>query len=394
MAEAETALDTESANIQREAAATKADLTQGTDAAVPTGQEKAPQPRIDPSEARKTLFKRRNEEHQRDLAAGHAAHLEVLDIEKSVNQSMARTDGHDELARTAHINTEQQRKPAEQKKPEQPAKTPAVDAEPERVTITVNGKQRSVLKSEADEAGGVVAYQKQLAASIAFNEAHQERQRLAREREEFQKERQAAASAATAGGGTPPAQGASGDAGVQDEAEKITALLFGGNRTGVKDAVTAILTATRGQANLDPNKIAELAAERLRAETTKQAPAEDEYTASIRADRAAANEYMAKEHADILADPDLLKLTREKFTAAYADPNNAGRTHLAIAKEVAAEVARKFGAHPRGNVIERKRSTLPATPAGGGKAPDDQQPVTMSPQDYIARLRRASGKND
>ena len=359
------------------AAEDKRNLAEGADVVVAKGDEKFPVPKVDPALARKAIFKNHRQHRADTIASDRETYPEMARLTETIEAESARTDRTSELDRGNHFDTETPRRPAAA--PAQPtSKQPPLPGASERVTVQVNGKQFTVPKADVDAAGGIDAYQKQRAATMALSEAGELRRQAHAEREaalKLKADLEARASAHATGAapvGTPP-QGASGAAAVQAQAEEMVSALFSGDRAKAAKAVADILSRSQNPGALDPSAVAaQVAAQQRQPAQPPQRQRSADEVQQINE----TNEMMRAEFADILADKELEALALGRFRKMLADPENHGRLMKDVAREAASGIRERY-VNPRQRVVDIKRSQLPPQPSGSGRAPAEVEAPPM-----------------
>lgn len=355
------------------AAEDKRNLAEGADVVVAKGDEQFPVPKVDPALARKALFQRHRSHRAETIASDRETYPEMARLTETVEAESARTDRRSELDRGNHLDTEAPRRAVAAPT----SKQPTLPAASERVTVQVNGKQFTVPKADVDAAGGIDAYQKQRAATMALSEAGELRRQAHAEREaalKLKADLEARASAHATGAapvGTPP-QGASGAA-VQAQAEEMVSALFSGDRAKAAKAVADILSRSQNPGALDPSAVAaQVAAQQRQPAQPPQRQRSADEVQQINE----TNEMMRAEFADILADKELEALALGRFRKMLADPENHGRLMKDVAREAASGIRERY-VNPRQRVVDIKRSQLPPQPSGSGRAPAEVEAPPM-----------------
>lgn len=359
--------------------AEKADLTKGTDTHVPTGDETSPPPKVDQFAARKALFSKSSDVRKRRMAAEAEQHGDVQSMQDAIGEEADAGGGNNELDRGSHFRKQmgdeasggQSEKPSEKR----------VDTRPERVKVKVLGEEYEVPRGDVDEAGGIVAYQKDRAASIRLQQAAKREAELKRREAELNQR----ATAAPAQSSTSTREGDATS--VEAKATALVDDLYSGDPKRAREAIAEVIRASsQPAAVLDPAEIARNAAQLLRQQDSKPQTTGGSADPGLAIEIDELNSMMAEQYSDIVNDPDLKKRALDKFNALRADPDNKHRRMVDLGREA----ARSVQPHPRQQVVDRKRE-LPTPPSSTYGAPREQAETAKTPGNWIAEMRKARG---
>lgn len=398
--------------------ARKTDLTQGTDAPLDDGTAQAPV-KADPFESRKTLYAKRTSHRERRIEQEAASHPDVANQRQVMADEAPQGSSRNELDRGDHVDTnapdrfERARMEAQGIDPDaQPVqRVNAADSQAhqngadanQRVKVKVLGQEFEVPQSDIDEAGGVVAYQKDRAASMRLQQAAREQASIKAEREALEKERQALAqqrdsagrnAPATSTGRTPGAapthQGGAGEgADVEAQAAAIANDLYSGDPKRAKAAIAKIMQGSSQPAHtLDPAEVARQAADLLKKQDQEPAPTPQQVDVATQVEINELNSMMAAKFGEVLENPDMKAKALSKFEELRKDPANRYRRLVDMGRE-AAQFALVDGKHPRQDIVDRKRA-LPPVPTGS-QVHQPKQQQTMKSSDWMALQRKARG---
>lgn len=385
--------------------AAKADLAQGTDTQVDDGKSSAPPAKVDPFDSRKALFKKSRDLRGDRIKADAEANPDVGAAIDAMADEAGQGSSRNELDRGNHMDTnrpERSTEPNLNKEVTPPAK--GVADLPERVTVKVLGQQLEVPREDVIEAGGVDAYQKDRAASMRLQEAaareaelKAQREKLEADQAEFNKQRESASSkttakapGSTAGAAPTREDGAGTGADVEAQAQAIAADLYSGDPKRAKAAIAQVLRANQAPAHtLDPAEVARQAAELLQKQDKAPAPAQQPVDAKLSVEIDELNAMMAEKFPELLADKAKRDQALSKFNELKADPANRYRRLVDIGREAARSVESQK-AHPRQDVVDRKRDLPPTTT--GSKAHQPAPAATpLTASGHIAAMRKARG---
>lgn len=400
--EDQTTLSPEDKAIRDAAAAERRNLSEGAADDVPRGDEAQPPAKRDPYADRKGLFAKHRQQREQRIAGDLDETPALRATQDAVAAAADREGSTHELRRGEDLDTERSGRGESVRPgraPEAPARDYDVDPDSGRVKVRIVGKDYYVPEADIIAAGGLATYQKVRAANVQLAEAN----RIKREAEDKLKRLEAAGPSAPAnspaaqpGQGPSRADGPGSSAELEAEAERITKDLYSGDPKKAREAIARIISAagSRGP-NLDPAEVARQAAALLKeqqgAPPSAGTAGDDAAVRSVEVEQV--NEMMASKYGDLLDDPVLRNAALSRFNAARADANNAGRSLVDIAREIAEDVrASKPAGSGRGAVLERKRS-LPTPPsAGKAPAPGAGAPTTTTPSGYIALMRQRAGR--
>lgn len=386
--------------------ADKTDLSKGADAAVDDGSGEQPSAKVDPFEARKSLFKKSRDVRGDRIKADAEANPDVAASIAAMEDEAGQGSSRNELDRGSHIDTNRPDRGQPERSLNENDIKPLVKADviPERVIVKVLGQTLEVPRGDVLEAGGIDAYQKDRAASMRLQLAAQreadvkaDRERLEAERAEFNKQRESAPRPGAAkdpdrtdGAASIRKDGAGNDADVEEQAQAIAADLYSGDPKRAKAAIAQVLRSTQAPAStLDPAEVARQAAEILKKQDQAPAPAQQPVDAKLSVEIDELNAMMADKFKTVLDDPELKRKALAKFNELKADPDNRYRRLVDIGREAARFVEGKEP-HPRQSVIDRKRD-LPPTVTGSKAYKPPAASAPLTPSEHIAAMRKARG---
>lgn len=407
--EAETRLDPASDAARKAEAARKANLKDGTDTVVPTGQETTPTAGgRDYANDRKAIFERlknkREAENAEDTASSQdtEAYAQAMSDEMAVRlEAEAAGQNPDEAHRRFVAGGH--------KKPEQAPAQPAVATESTYATLDYQGRQISVAQRDIDAQGGAQAYLRareldDAAARLAVQAAEMANRQavldaaeadLNRRREEATQpsagahEAPANALVSTQGQGENPAASAEErDA----EAERLTNLMFSGDPADAKRAIAEVLATARSSriTQMSAEQLAELAAKKLREthpEVTKprtEEPRQPVVDPIWEQQKLAINAMGMREYPELATDAAAAARVRDRIQKAYADPRNKDRRVIDVARE-ACEVEKQEML--RLTRVEIKQG-LPSAPSAGGAAPPPEEEKPKTGSAYVEFLQK------
>jgi hypothetical protein len=270
---------------------------------------------------------------------------------------------------------------AETVKPEPPAD--------EEVTVKVNGKERKVAKSKVEAAGGVDAYQKNAAASELLNHASAETRRLremetqliARSQELERRERESAKAVTKP---EPPDEGAR-----KLMAKQYHEAMLEGDMDKAGELLIRIQSAPQAT-DIDPEKIAERAVQRARAELT----AEQRKTQAERfeQERVEAAQQFEERYADLAEDPDLRAMADSKTLDIYNEHPDWGPKM--IIEEASRQVRDFVGRLTKRTTVEDKmtaKRSLTVIKGGSARSVSRPEPAPQTRSEYVEHLRKQRG---
>lgn len=260
-------------------------------------------------------------------------------------------------------------------------------AEPEEkpdaeVMIKVNGRERPVLQSKIDAAGGVDAYQKNAAASEILNQAREkERQveaQVARlqeiERDLIRQQEDLKQKA------VPPDEGAQ-----KKLAEQYHEALLGGDMDQAGELLLQIQAAQKATP-VDTAAIANQAVQRARQEL--DAERKREAVARYNAERDQAVKQFFDEEKDIVKDPELVNMVDAKTVAIMDEHPEWGPAQ--VMKEAATRVRNWASQRFPVDKLAAKRSQ-DVVKGGSARATPRPAPKPQTASDYVTSLRRERG---
>lgn len=384
---------------------------------VPTGDEPAPMSAADPKEARKALYDkaRKNREQliSRDSDGSPDIELTRRLVAEAAGGEMPeegvdtnRRDRNDDPDYEERVAAARALQDAEEGKAAAAKKTPEVEdvndsapdalPEPEEdatVTVTVLGKEYEVPRQDIDDAGGVVPYQKNRAATIKLQRAATLEQRAHKALEDLEAMR-----------GEQQTEDPSKDGLDEADIDSLREKLLDTVLDGTEDDINSVIEEIAQSGRPTPPDTESPATGRPKASEAVNTDTQQELKAAAEADMLEANEMMRNEYKDIMNDPDALDMARRHFNALVADPANEGRTQKEMSRE-SAEYVRKFVARwggesrkpnevevARQTRIERKRK-LPSVSGADTPAPPVAREEKRVPtrREHFMRLRRMQG---
>ena len=393
--------------IKAEVNAERIDLNQGADAVVPTGDESTPT-KVDPFESRKSIFKKATNMRQNRVTAEAAQHEDVAANVEALAREAGQPHGDNELDRGSHIDTNRPDRfdrgtpehvpDARQVQSSKNDPENGIDKPSGRVTVKVLGETFEVPSDDVDASGGLVAYQKERAASIRLQRAAEEESRIKKMRFELaeeagtlaeQRARGNAPQGAHAQGAAPTDSGGEGSADAEAQAAALVDDIYSGDPNRARRALQEVMgnRSTPG-ASIDPADIARQAVQLLKQQDTAAAlkPAEPEMSPRLKLEIEELNSMMSESYAEVVNDPTLKARAFEHFQRLRSNPENKYRRLADLGREAAKAVTK----HPRQDVVERKRSLPPAL-TGTYTPPKQEQSEPQSNSDYIARMRQSRG---
>lgn len=360
-------MNKEDRNLHKAADKVKSDLSVGVDTKVPTGQERVPQTRPNPFDARKALFAKANAKAD---AASEPFDESKPDQPKPPEKYLPEEKdpaqvSPDDLAR---MQAEAAGKPIVPGAPE-----PVVASTDDYVTVSTPNGPLQVRQADLDRAGGAEMYLAQRSIDDARAALEADRVRLERDRQVLDAQRREAAEhgrAPTADGRSAAAQADGGN----DDAERLASLIYSGDPESATSAIKTILDEIRSRKTSAP-------VEERRAE----APVNEGDPLKAAVDKAV-NEMTARDYPDVCGDPVARAASYQQFLKLASDPRNKDRRVLDIARD-ACEWGRMTFMHPRSEVRESKRGLPPASTAASAKqdgSDEDTEPST--PAETVAML--------
>ncbi len=290
------------------------------------------------------------------------------------------------------------------KEEEAGAKKPEVKAEAEveepsqalkdQIDVVINGKKRKVPREKVDKAGGIVQYQKLVAADEGLRELAEERKRFQAERNQLEAQRkqlqhmqaqvQQQPRVAPPGKDVPPSNDLELDEGLMlERAKKYRDSLYEGkdedaDKIFVESMKSAVAAARRQvpTQSIDPREVENRVMQQIewRMRNTQVAKAQAEFR---------------EEFADIASDPQLFKLAdAETVTLMEQHPN---WTPDEIIREAGSRIRAwnaERAAQSSGGVQAQKRR-LSGVYAGTARSKAPTQPKPMSRSEYVAKLRES-----
>lgn len=278
---------------------------------------------------------------------------------------------------------------------EEPKTEPKTEpkAQNSAVEVVINGKKRQVDKNKVDKAGGIVQYQKVIAADEGLRELANERKRLKQEQEQLNMHRrqlqdmQARLQAAPPPQGVPQQRskaGPSDDGQLLKQAETYRKNLYEGKDEEADSLfVEVIRNATATQApqapQIDPSAIENRVLQKI---------SQRDYSRSLQS----AQNTFAEEYSDITSDPKL-------FQMADMETLRVREEHPSWAPD---QIIREAGSRIRGWMDERtsptksrsealtsRKRSLSSVSAGSTRAKEAPAPRHMTKSEYVQTLRNS-----
>lgn len=256
---------------------------------------------------------------------------------------------------------------------------------PQEVAIVVNGRERMVLKSKVEDAGGVAAYQKNAAASETLNQAKEYERTVnakAIELQAYERQLTAERNNFAAEKASVPNQ-----AERKDLADKYNEALINGEM----DQASELLLKLQGAQGATPVDVQAILAQAVR--VAKQELTNDHQKKAavlFRNEQDIALQKYFEKDTDISGDPRLSNMAdAETITIQTAHPEwGAGRIIEEATKNVRAWVSTKFSVAP--DKLSAKRS-IDTVVGGSARATVRPTPKPQSGSDYINALRKQRG---
>lgn len=254
---------------------------------------------------------------------------------------------------------------------------------PVEVSVLVNGRERMVLQSKIDDAGGKAAYQKNAAASETLNQAKEyERAVNARALELQAFERQLLAEQKNLSARQAPDQAA-----LRGLAEKYNEALINGET----QEATELMLQMQGAHHATPVDMEAISAHAVRRAKQEFAQEHQQRAAdAFKSEQQSAVQRFLDEDTDISGDPRLSNMTdAETIVLQTAHPDwGAGRIIEEATKNVRHWVSTKFGSAPDKLSVKRSIDTVRG---GSARAIARPTPKPQSGSDYINALRKQRG---
>jgi hypothetical protein len=408
--ETESRLDPVSEAARKAEAQRKADMSDGKDTVVPRGDEAYPGGKRDAASDRKAIYERTRQKRAAEETETSTNNGEVESYQQAMSDEMAvrleaesRGENPDEAHRKFVANGHKRPGDTQQAG----AQRPVAQTEPTYATIAYQGRQISVSSRDIEAAGGEANYLRareleDASGRLAAQAAEMTNRRAAldaaeadlnRRREEAERSPTGAQGApaivpvSTQGQGSDPAASAES---VQQEAERLTNLMFSGDPADATKALAEVLTAARSsRMTMTAEQLAELAAKKLREQFPEATQPRTETPRTPVVDpiweqqRIAINEMGAREYPELSKDPSAAARVRDRIQQSYADPRNKDRRAIDVARE-ACEIEKQEML--RQTRVEVKQG-LPSAPSAGGAAPPPTEDKPATGSDYVALLR-------
>lgn len=279
--------------------------------------------------------------------------------------------------------------------PAQPA-TPVATGD-EFVTIKVYGEERRVPKAEVDEAGGIAAYQKAVAAAEKTR-VNEERARLQAEEQRLLRIAENLRNGLDERGQPlapkPPPQGVPVSAISREALEATVKGLYSGDAEEATVALEKLVTqisGRQGTANEVPPEIVRTVEARVLERIEERESARSEAR-----DVEEANRIFREDFKDIANDPEMMLWAKGLASTLTEAPENKGKSRAEIARQVGNRIREKLGRPLQKGELESRRDlkrTLPSSTTGSGRVPAQEPKRFPSNADYIQQLRRNSGSN-
>lgn len=382
---------------------------------VPKGDEgSAPGQRVSAND-RKALYKKSRDNRKELISREAEENIDVELVERMVAEAAGGDGDGSHLFDTNKTGRGEDRRAQPEAEPEltgeaDPGRLAKGESEPatqpltpqrrgDKVAVTILGQKFIVPQQDIDDAGGVEAYQKRRAADIKLLSIAQQEQYLNErwQQEEWQRQ-----------------QRAQQDANLSEEDGQGKADVSFDPGTARKELLDIVAEGTNEDIEAYLKKLRSRPTPRSSQATTEPPPvsaeqrvAQSELDRQEESERIEANQLMRQHYADVLADPELLGLARQRFNALQADGYNIGRTKKELVRE-AAEFVRGLGRsivteQPRqsdGLEQERERRItqkrkIPQPSRADDRATQrrtgEQERKVPSAKEHFFRVRRAQG---
>lgn len=274
---------------------------------------------------------------------------------------------------------------------------PAEQLDPdEEITIKVNGRERQVLRSKVDAAGGIEAYQKNAAASEMLNQASAEARRVReqaealaiRERDIADREQRLKQALDTKP--TPPTEPPTDAGALKSLARQYHEAMLDGDFEKADELLLQINAAQSNATAIDPEEIANRAVQRARAEL--EADERRKAAERFEADRQAAVASFPVKHKDLASNPDAFGLVDAKTIEVHREhPDWSAAAIIDEAASRARALIKSVSTSPAASTkLEAKRS-MTQIRGGSARTVPQPAPAPQTKSNYVAELRRQRG---
>jgi hypothetical protein len=276
------------------------------------------------------------------------------------------------------------------------------------VKIVVNGQEREIPESEAIQAGvrhlqiGAAAEQKMTEAARKEQANRVEETRLLRIAANL---RNGLDEHGQPIGPKPPSQGADGNRGteqqmkaVKDAADAYHKAVFSGD---IEASNTTLLAFNEVSAKVGggpglPEVIKSVEDAVLRnIDARRAANVAQQNADTAERDRVEANRIFREDFPEVTKDPDVFAMAKGLASTLSQDPDWAGKSRAAIAKEVGTRIKAKLQPTSLDATLTGRRQAKKdlSRPTAGGRMPATAEPTVPSNSDYVRQLQVNSGSN-
>lgn len=270
----------------------------------------------------------------------------------------------------------------------------ATDELPEdEITVKVNGKELKVPREKVDAAGGVVAYQKNAAASELLNQASAEARRVKEEAEALERRRReldereqrfTQAQLVTAQKPAPP---------VSDDAQKALArqyhdAMLDGDIDKADELLLQISAAQKATA-VNPDEIASIAVKRAREELT--AEERRKQAEKFEAERLEAVAEFPTKYKDLSSNDIARDLVDDQTKRIYREhPDWGAKAIIDEAAKRVRELIKSVAPTTASEKVDAKRN-LTQIRAGSARSVNRPPPKPQTGSEYVSSLRHQRG---
>lgn len=277
--------------------------------------------------------------------------------------------------------------------PAEPA-TPLASAD-EFVTIKVYGVERQAPKAEVEQAGGVAAYQKAVAAEVKLEEAARREAAVRAEEARLLRIANNLKNGLDENGQPlaapkPPVTGVPASAISKEALGPTVKALYSGDADEAAEALAQVLSQVAPNTQPATPEIVRA----VTAQVQENLRSEGEAREAER-DLKEANRIFRETFKEIASDPDMMVWAKGMANTLSADPENQGKSRAEIATLVGTRIREKLG-RPTTTAMDERRAlkrNLPQTPTGSGRVPAPEPKRFQTNAEYIEQLRRNSGSN-